>query len=223
MLSCTDGETVEEMYVTPTLLKGRYTREGYPVYKDFCSFFVSGVVGIRNFNRNKCVKPHSTHVSVSDEAFTVLTLEKNWDRWSSMAETGTWTDSEVPSKWTTSNEKRKTKLQEDDYERSDEDQIPQARHFRGWSAQGIARYNQLYVEIELEQRKDNYETFEEYCMEEFQKEAEQAGKNRHTRKKMEPETPLPVARHELWINKEPEDEPGTEGSNMRLPPGMDLF
>ena len=97
MLSVTDNTSVENMVVNPATLLSRYEEENFPVYKDFLSFFVSGVVGIRHFDRSKCHMHLRKYVSVSDEAFTVLTLENNWTRWSCMANRKEWKDSDVPS------------------------------------------------------------------------------------------------------------------------------
>jgi hypothetical protein len=87
MLSFSDRERVENMPVNPDTMTDRCTLVNFPVYKDFCSFFVSGVVGIQKFDQSKCILPLSKYVSASDEAFTILTLENNWSRWSSMAKT----------------------------------------------------------------------------------------------------------------------------------------
>ena len=101
-----DNNEVEEMPVTPETLQSRFTTSEYPVYKDFVSFFVSGVVGIRHFDRNKTSNTYSKYVTVSDEAFVILSLENNWNRWSAMAKAEEWKESDIASKWTTSREKR---------------------------------------------------------------------------------------------------------------------
>jgi ABC-type thiamine transport system substrate-binding protein len=44
----------------------------------------------------------------SNEVFTVLTLENNWNQWASMAKAKEWKDSDIASKWTTFRDKRKT-------------------------------------------------------------------------------------------------------------------
>ncbi len=88
MLAVTEKEDVEKMPVTPDTLADRYTE--FPTYKDFLSFFVSGVIGIRQFDRNKCHLALRKYISVSDKAFTVLTPENNWDRWSDMARNDEW-------------------------------------------------------------------------------------------------------------------------------------
>ena len=206
-----DIRTINDMPVTPDTMKERYT--DHPLYKDFVCFFVSGVVGIRHFDKHKCHDPISKYITISDEAFAVLTLENNWDRWSSMAAKNEWKDSEIHSKWTTSNEKRKEVSMNQDAEESDSDEVtPQAKRFRGWSARGIARYNQIFSEIKEERTKQNYKEFEDYCTTEFLEEAEREGKNMSKRQKVQVEKALPTAKHELWDEDqllEEEEEAGT--------------
>jgi hypothetical protein len=60
------------------------------------------VVGIRQFDRNKSHARYSTYVTVSNEAFAVLTIENNWNRWASMLYKQEWKDSDVSSMYTTS-------------------------------------------------------------------------------------------------------------------------
>jgi hypothetical protein len=221
MLSCTDPTSVESMPVTPDTLTDRYEEDNFPVYKDFISFFVSGVVGIRYFDRNKCHKHLRKYVSVSDEAFTVLTLENNWTRWSCMARRNEWKDSDVPSVWTTTKDTSRKPVRTDDNSDtvSDNEDTPQARRYRGWSAQGIARYNQLFTEIEMEREKDTYLEFEKYCMAAFQEEAEADGKTKHKRKRTEPDRKMPVARHQLWDEDVKEAQPDKE-NEAELPFGL---
>ena len=204
MLTYAEGEYVDEMPVNPDTMADRYLPRNYPVYKDFISFFVSGVVGIRRFDRNKCQNLYRTYVTISDEAFTVLTLENNLERWNDMAEKEEWKDSMVPSKWTTSKEKRQAE------NRNKENPIPQAQRYRGWSAQGLARYNQLFEEIKRERDGHNFVEFETYCIAEFQAEAERNDKKTHKRKREEEDRLLPTARHELWDKEVPNEEEGNE-------------
>ena len=77
MLELTDTNEADEMPVTPVMLQLRFETDEYPVYKDFVSFFVSGVVGIHHFDRNKTTSKYSTYITVSDEAFAILSLENN--------------------------------------------------------------------------------------------------------------------------------------------------
>ena len=89
MLSYTDREKAEDMPVNPETLGVWYSTESFPVYKDLLYlFFVSGVVDIQQFDRNKCILQYRKYVTVSDKAFTMLTLENNWSTWSGMAKAG---------------------------------------------------------------------------------------------------------------------------------------
>jgi hypothetical protein len=169
------------------------------MYKDFVSFFVSGVVGIRQFNQNKCNTALRKYNSVSDEAFTLLTLENNWDRWSDMADKEEWRDSDEPSKWTTSNEKCKAVMMNQAMQSSENKNVTlQAKHYRGWSAKGIARYNQIFAEVKAERAKKEYGNFEKYCMEKFTEDMENKGKHKSKHQKVDTDKVLPSAKHELW-------------------------
>jgi hypothetical protein len=221
MLLATDGSVVRNMPVTPETIADRYAKPNYPIYKDFVSFFVSGVVGVRKFERNKCHVKYSKYVTVSDEAFTILTLENNWERWSSMAEYMDWKDSDEPSKWTTSKEKRskaKNATTADDTS-SAENNCPLAKRYRGWSAQGIARYNQLFEEIKKERETLRFEEFETYVMEEFRTEAGEDGKQGVKRRKTDDEKALPSARHELW-DDDPQEEAQEQTITTSIPRGL---
>ena len=219
MLSFSDAEKVENMPVNPESMANRYLLDNYPVYKDFCSFFVSGVVGIRHFDRNKCIQPLSKYVTSSDEAFAVLTIENNWERWSSMARTKNWKDSDVPSTWTTSIDKRKSRNEKGDEAKTDEAETPQARRYRGWTTQGILRYNTLHAEIKIARGMDAFKDFERYCLQEFQEEAEALGKNNHKQKQREPDRPLPMATHDLWEDIIEEEDQYADVARL-LPAGM---
>ena len=220
MLDLTDNNEVEEMPVTPDTLKLRFEADEYPVYKDFVSFFVSGVVGIRHFERNKTNYKYSTYVTVSDEAFTVLSIENNWKRWSAMAKTEEWRESDVPSKWTTSKENKKERRNEYG-ERIDEDLPPQATRYRGWSFQGIARYNQLFQEIKARRTTKSFLDYEDYLLNEFQTEEAEEGKRKGKRQKIDTRKPLPEAHHELWDDEEPK-RPIIE-SNVSFPSELGML
>ena len=219
-----ETKQVNQMPVTPNSLADRFQQEDYPVYKDFISYYVSGVVGIRRFERNKCHAKYSSYVTISDEAFAVLTLENNWDRWSSMAKSKAWRDSDVATKWTTTKDRRKHAAGTGDQNKtptlSANDGVPQARRYRGWSAQGIARYNQLFNEIKVERTKQSFLEFEEYLIEEFQEEAERDGQQGNKRQKVDNEKPLPVAQHELW-NEEERQGSQRKIDDIDLPAGLE--
>ncbi len=213
MLDATENDEVAEMPVTPETLQSRFSADEYPVYKDFVAFFVSGVVGIRHYDKNKTRDKYSAYVTVSDEAFTILSLENNWERWSAMARDDSWKESDVPSKWTTSREK---KVKRDEYgNRIDDDDSPESTRYRGWSFQGIARYNQLFDEIKAKRLTKSFKDFEEYLLSEFRKDEEEEGQRKGKRQKVDTRRPLPEAHHELWDDNE--QRGAIEESNISLP------
>jgi hypothetical protein len=128
------------------------------------------VVGIRHFDRNKCHLAYSKYVSISDEAFTVLTLENNWAMWNSMGTKDNWKELDVPSEWTTSKDRQKLQNNHDNLvdDSDDGDDNPQAMRYCGWTAKGIQRYNQIFHKVKAEREKLLHGEFESYCMEEFQ-------------------------------------------------------
>ena len=201
MLELTENQAVEEMPVNVESLKTRYEKENYVVYKDFITFFVSAVVGIRIFDKKKCVQSYGEFVSISDEAFAILTIENNSSHWAGMAADDEWKDCNISSKWTTSREKRKEQKEGEEDKRNKEnvgkEGESQTQSYRGWSAQGIARYNQLFQEIRAERTKKSFEAFEVYLMNKFQEEEEAEGKNKNKWQKYVNEMALPVAKHEL--------------------------
>jgi hypothetical protein len=225
MLDLIDERDVDLMPVTVESLKTRFEEDKYPVYKDFVQFFVSGVVGIRLFDKQKCMARYSTYVTVSDEAFAVLTLENNSSRWASMAELDEWKDSHVSSKWTTSREKRKTQTEghnnNSDKENENKADKSEARSYRGWSAQGIARYNQLFQEIKWQRQTPEFQVFETYLMNMFQEEEEEEGQNRNKQQKIDNKKSLPVAQHELWTDEEKEKLNKKASRSIKLPFGME--
>ena len=203
MLELTDHTKVGEMPVTPDTLQLRYKDTEYPVYKDFVTFFVSGVIGIRHFERKKTTMDYRSYATISDEAFAILSLENNWDRWSAMAETEEWKESDIASKWTTSRDKRTIRRQKGPEENDDDDDTPQATRYRGWSCQGIARYNQLFKDIKVNRATQSFLDFEEYLLKAYQTEEEEEGRRKGKRQKVDTRKQLPEAEHELWDNEEP--------------------
>ena len=199
MLAATENEDMEKIPVTPDTLADHYTE--FPTYKDFHSFFDSGVVGIRQFDWNKCHLAIRKYISESDKAFTVLTLENNWERWSDMAHNDEWKDSDEPSKWTPSNEKQKVVMMNEATPGSDDNNVtPKAKCYRGWLEKGIPQYNQIFNEVKAARATRNYEDFKNYCTKEFTEDVERLGKQKLKRQRMDSNTALPSAKDKLWDN-----------------------
>ena len=65
------------------------------MYHDFISYFVKPVVGKCKFDNNSFKYLLSRYVTVSDEAFALLTFENNYERWLDMAIKNNWTTSNI--------------------------------------------------------------------------------------------------------------------------------
>ena len=107
------------------------------MYVDFVEYYISAVIGLRHCKKHKCTKLYSAYVAVRDEAFAILTLENNWDRWMSMAVTKQWKTAPVPTKWTVTRDRLATAARKEAHGGALLKEQPQARCYRGWSAQGI--------------------------------------------------------------------------------------
>ena len=187
---------MDNICIRPDTLGTRHTE--FNMYVDFVTYYVGAVVGLRHFEKHKCHKLYREYVTVGDEAFAVLTLENNWDRWMEMAITDEWTTASVPTKWTVTRDRTASAAKK--AQRLEEATgHPQARRYRGWSALGISRYNQIYDEIERERSSTRANTFEANLLRHFQREeSESSNKKRKGVPKEAP--PMPMPRHELWSN-----------------------
>jgi hypothetical protein len=165
---------------------------------DFVEYYVSAVIGLRHFEKHKCTQLYREYVTISDEAFAILTIENNWSRWIDMATTEDWRSSSVPTKWTVTRDKTATAERRGrGNSKNDDDVQPTARRYRGWSAIGIERYNQLFDEITSHRAKNSSTLLEDRLLKHFQHETDMRGKSKRKQKKEPP--PLPMARHQLWV------------------------
>jgi hypothetical protein len=196
---------LRNMDIRPDTLDERF--ENFNMYADFVVFYIGAVVGLRHFEKDKCRKKFSEYVTVSDEAFAVLTLENNWLRWMAMAKAHHWKDSPIPTRWTvtrdkptqspTGKSKKKAVVNDSEAQRDGIQQGPQARRYRGWSAHGINRYNQLFDQIEKERSSKRGKRFEINLLSYLQKEEENDSSSKRKKPRIEP-APLPTPKHELW-------------------------
>lgn len=108
--------------------------------------------------REKTIKKISDIATISDEAFVMLTLENNWDRWIDINNKAkndyspttrgkaTKFDSDVMPKYTHINKKRT--------EDADGDDAP--ANWRGWNNDGILRFNCLCNEVKEDRKKNSH-------------------------------------------------------------------
>ena len=110
------------------------------------------VIGKREWDMKKCFHMVSDHVSISDEAYTLLLLENVYEKWLKIKQhqqpgekrtivKGKYTDPEKGA----SNEK-----------------------YKGWTVDGIQRYNQLYQKVQHNRNQKWAKTVEMKAKEEFQ-------------------------------------------------------
>jgi hypothetical protein len=110
------------------------------------------VIGKREWDMKKCFHMVSDHVSISDEAYTLLLLENVYEKWLKIKQhqqpgekrtivKGKYTDPEKGA----SNEK-----------------------YKGWTVDGIKRYNQLYQKVQHNRNQKWAKTVEMKAKEEFQ-------------------------------------------------------
>ena len=81
-----------------------------------------------------------------DEAFLLVTLENNWDRWTDMVKTGNDKKSKIPTKYTSKRRPKKHSTDENDSVSSDT-----SRSTCGWKDEGLERFNQ-FVEMLMAKR-----------------------------------------------------------------------
>ena len=97
-------ENIDDFVIRPAdTLDQRFVE--FNMYADFVVFYIGAVVGLRRFDKEKCRKKYSEYVTVSDEAFAILTIENNWLRWMAMAKAKHWKDSLVATQWTVTRDK----------------------------------------------------------------------------------------------------------------------
>lgn len=154
------------------------------MYFDFTSYFISNVIGKRNFDNRNWQFPLSRYVSICDEAFALLVFENNFDRWLDMAVRDDWTSSSVKPKYTTGGNANQTpksdknvslakkgKSSSTDFSRTEgfEENDPSTAMYQGWSMKGIKRFNELYDLVKVERESTLGSEFEDiylqYCIE----------------------------------------------------------
>jgi hypothetical protein len=104
------------------------------------------VAGRRGWGKEKTMKILSESVTVSDEAFALLILVNNWDKW--MAEHNSLAR-KIDALYTSSTQGNKK--------------------FSGWSDAGIQKYNKLFDQIEKDRSSDQRREMEEKFLKSLQR------------------------------------------------------
>jgi hypothetical protein len=110
-------------------------RADLEVFKVFCHTFVACVIGKVSFKERMTDELPSSYITVSSEAYTIAYLENCYDTW--LAEAEDTADKKVRSS----------------YPRPLWTKDPQtAKIYKGWSADGYARYNALVKSLKIQRR-----------------------------------------------------------------------
>src|SRR5688572_25487944 len=128
----------------------------------------------------------SNYATVSDKAFALLCLENNYKTWMDMSLTGNKTTSNVPRKYTNGG--------------SSKGKNGTSQHNKGWSNEGLLRFNELFGLVEKNREgsfaKKYEEDFRQWC------EAKASGKQKRVEKLF---VEAVQVRHKLWSYDEEED------------------
>ena len=111
-------------------------------YDQFLSYFVRRLTGAKKFDDEAPKTLLSNFVTISDEAFALLTFENQEERWSDMYEKKQ-TKTDKKAKYTDGGNGKN---------------LPEKganRKGMGWTAEGWKRFNVLYDAIEIERMNDN--------------------------------------------------------------------
>ena len=156
------------------------------MYYDFINYFVSAVVGKMNYKKKSCNLVLSKYATVSDEAFALLSLENNFDTWIDMGLTGNSKTSKVPRKYTNGGNSL--------------GKVATSQHNKGWSNEGLHRFNELFGLVEMNRAAPVAKQFEE----DFRKwcKVKALGKQKKVKKVF---TEAVQVCHELWSDHDDEE------------------
>ena len=180
------------------------------MYYDFINYFVSSVIGKMDYKKKCCSNLLSTYATVSNEAFAILSFENNFDTWMDMGVRGDTKTSQVPRKYTNGGKSQ--------------NKTATSQHNKGWSDEGLNRFNVLFDLVEKNRASPYAKQFEEdlrkWC------EAKAEGKKRKKVEKLFVEAVQ--VRHELWSDDEDEGFPtgdpyeGTGHKRIKMDNGSEI-
>ena len=128
-------------------------KEDNLAYFDFVEYFVSAVIGKLRYKQNCCDNLMSHYASISDEAFAILIFENNLDAWVDMGLRKDTSGTQVPRKYTNGGNSK--------------GELGSSQHNKGWSEQGLKRFNELFDKVKMNRSTPEAIVFEEnfrnYC------------------------------------------------------------
>jgi len=114
------------------------------IFQMFCKYFFPAMVGVKHFNKNKPIVVVSEIVTASHEAFIILTLVNNQEKWTQMANAGNFRGiSKVPTKYT----------------KKEDGKGGHTQKGRGWSSDAYELYADIHEHVQ-DQRETHREVEE---------------------------------------------------------------
>ena len=129
----------------------------------------------------------SEFASVSDEAFAILSLENNFDTWMDMGIKSNTKTSTVPRKYTNGG--------------NSQGQVATSQHNKGWSDQGLHRFNEIFDLVQENRGKAYAQEFED----EFRNWCKEKAEGNKRKKVAAFIQETIEVRHKLWSNNEDEN------------------
>ena len=179
----------------------------FETYAFFCDTFLSCVVGKIRYRRLVKGNPMTEVATISDEAFAHLLLENNFDRWVDIHKSRPIAHS-LPGK----------------KKRWESDVLPKytvgglaatggSRKYKGWTNEGIARYNTLFAAVKADRRKNKNFDVQYGDAVKYKDGAAAAVRDGP------PPPPTPRATHQLWENDSDteDDDSGKQSDDRFLP------
>ena len=166
-------------------------RQDKDMYHDFINFFIKPVVGKRKFDTSSIKFLPSRYVTVSDEAFALLTFENNYDCWLDMAIRNDWAASNVRPLYSTGGNGNQTPSKAQANQEF-KDNNSSTSMYQGWSVQGIRRFNNLYDLVLKERNTEAGFLFEEGFLQYMQEKKDKKNKKDHQNNVYE------MCWHDLW-------------------------
>lgn len=160
---------------------------GNQAYGLYARQFLKRIVGENIWSHNSYRALLSTYCTVSDEAFGLLTIENNYDRWTNMQESGDMKDvagNAPPPKYTNPGKGKNVKAG--------------ARRFQGWSIEGYKRFDELHKAVKASRQDELRVLFEEGLKDYFAEElAKKVAKRKRATKHGEEEEEEVIPAHDF--------------------------
>lgn len=156
-------------------------------YMEFVIYFVRNGVKRRIFDKHKCTKKLSTFVSIADEAYILVSIYNNWNKWNDMMTNNTWDSSTTPSLYT-----------------QIVDNTGKLKNVE-WTKDGIDKYNQYVQAVKTYRQSPEYKCFEKNFKAKCIQQRTRKGKAA-TKQNEEPAEPLTTAyREQLTFDTDEND------------------